>query len=282
MTFTVGESYAVRRIEPVRDRRTAAASGRRTSAVSETRCGRYARARIPGKEKTTDIAFDATFRAAAPHQKNRDRRNVALSVTASDLREKVRERKTGSTIVFVVDGSGSMGANRRMEAVKGAVLSLLLDAYRKRDRIAMVAFKGKEAEVLLPPTDSVEMGKKKLEVLPTGGKTPLAAGMRKGFDLLTREMKRDGRRKPVMVLLSDGRANTGTTRGTGPFREALATADAIREAGITTVVIDTESGLVRLGKMRSLADRMNAKYYRMEQLRAENIAGIFRGNDCCT
>ena len=169
-----------------------------------------------------------------------------------------------------------MGANRRMEAVKGAVLSLLIDAYRKRDRIAMVAFKGNGAEVLLPPTDSVEQGKKRLEVLPTGGKTPLAAGMRKGFEVLTREMKRDGRQKPIMVLLSDGRANTGATQGSDVFREVLMTADAIREAGISAVIIDIESGFVRLGKMRRLADRMNAKYYPMEQLRAEEVAGILK------
>ena len=275
VTFAAAEPYAVQRIEPDRDRRTANTSGRRSCAVSEKRSGRYARARIPGKEKTTDIAFDATLRAAAPHQKNRDRRDVALSVTSSDLREKVRERKTGCTMVFVVDASGSMGANRRMEAAKGAVLSLLVDAYRKRDRIAMIAFKGNGAEILLPPTDSIELGKRMLDVLPTGGKTPLAEGMRKGLELLTQEMKKNLRQKPVMVLLSDGRANAGSPHGTDPFRDALLTADAISKAGITPVVIDTESGLVRLGKMRQLADKMNAKYFPMEQLRAGEVAELF-------
>jgi magnesium chelatase subunit D len=266
----------LRPIELQRDHRTAVASGRRGVTESETRNGRYVRARIPENGKTSDIAFDATLRSAAPWQRLRDRQDLAFAITTSDLREKVREKKTGSTIAFVVDSSGSMGASRRMEAAKTAVLSLLLDAYQKRDRVAMVAFRGSGAEVILPPTNSIELARKCLEILPTGGKTPLARGLLAGYELLKREMNRNSKIRPFMIIFSDGRANYSSSETGHPFREALDISDLIRASGISSVVVDTETGLIRLEKMRELADRIGGTYYQLEHLRSDQLVDIMR------
>jgi len=252
----------------------AAASGRREVVQSENRSGRYARSRIPEGKATADIAFDATVRAAAPHQIHRRKEGVAISVEGVDLREKVREKKSGCSIVFVVDSSGSMGANRRMEEVKGALLSLLIDAYQRRDRVGMVAFRGERAEVVLPLTDSVELAQKRLETLPTGGRTPLAERLDAARGLFMRERKRPNHCGLLMVLISDGRANTGSASRS--LEEALTIADSLREARVRSIVIDTESGLVRIGNMEKLAARLNAVYRRIESLRADTVAGLVR------
>jgi magnesium chelatase subunit D len=274
VSFAAAEPYALRRIQLKRDRQPAAASGRRQRARSETRSGRYARSRMPAGHMSTDIAFDATLRAAAPYQATRSKEGVSLAIAPQDVREKVREKKIGTTIVFVVDSSGSMGANQRMAATKGAILSLLLDAYQKRDRIAMVAFKGSEASVILPPTDSIELGKKCLETLPTGGKTPLAKGLSAGLELIRRERRSGRKNRAFLVVISDGRANVGTDAGVNPFAEALDVCDAVRGLGVQSVVIDTETGLIRMGKMRELADRLNGSYYPMEALRADTVTEL--------
>jgi len=228
---------------------------------------------MPVSPEITDIAFDATLRAAAPYQIRRNKEGVSLAISSADIREKVREKKYGTTIVFVVDSSGSMGAEKRMSAAKGAIMSLLLDAYQKRDRIAMVAFKGTEACVVLPPTDSIDLGKKSLETLPTGGKTPLSAGLQAALNLIRQEKKKGSRNNSLMIIISDGRANVSST-GSNAFNEALYICDEIRASGIQLIVIDTESGFIKLGKMRQIADRLDCKYFQMEQLQADHISGI--------
>ncbi len=187
----------------------------------------------------------------------------------------MRERRIGNTVLFVVDSSGSMGADRRMSAAKGAVLSLLIDAYEKRDRVGLVAFKGDGAEIVLEPTGSVELARQRLEELPTGGKTPLSEGLAVAYELLVREMT-NREAKALLVLISDGRANRAIDGRADPVRESLEIAARIANAGIRSIVIDTESGLVRLELVRRLADALKAKYYSMEELRAEKIAGIVR------
>ena len=174
-----GSLAVVRRIDSLKRE----GSGRRS--VTESRDGKYVRSRIP-ETIGMDIALDATIRAAAPHQMGR-KGSLAVKIEASDLREKVRERKMGNTVLFVVDASGSMGAQQRMTAVKGAILSLLIDAYQKRDRVGLVVFRGQTAEVLLPPTSSVELARKYMQHLPVGGKTPLAQGLSKAFEVIQRE-----------------------------------------------------------------------------------------------
>ena len=217
---------------------------------------------------TRDVALAATLRAAAPHQKSRGRGSAGprILVRPEDLREKVREGREGNLILFVVDASGSMAAKRRMSAVKGAVLSLLADAYQRRDKVGLVSFRGEGARVLLPPTASVELAAPRLEELPTGGRTPLAAGLEKAAEVLAREKLRDGERRPLLILLTDGRA----TAGPDPRRAAA----RLRALGVTSVVVDTEEGYVRLGMAGEISGSLGARCLRLEDLRADSLVQL--------
>ena len=179
----------------------------------------------------------------------------------------VREKKIGNTIMFVVDSSGSMGVNRRMVETKTAILSLLVDAYQKRDKVGLVAFKGDRAEILLNPTSSVELAKKQLEELPTGGKTPLSKGLLKGYEVLRNELKRDKKIKPLLVVISDGKANVSVIGNSNPFNEAKQIAEDIKHSGIKSILIDTESGFIRLGKLQELSEALGGKYYLLEDIK---------------
>jgi len=257
-----------RRTDPVRR------DGRGRRSVTESRDGKYVRSRIP-ETVGPDIALDATIRAAAPRQKGR-KGTLAVKIEASEIREKVRERKTGNTVLFVVDASGSMGAEQRMTEVKGAILSLLIDAYQKRDRVGLVVFRGKGAELLLPPTSSVERARRYLQQLPVGGKTPLAHGLARAYDVLMHERMTQRHTIPRLVLISDGRANVGMGSGS-PTGDARDMAAHIREAGIPSFVIDSEQGFVTFGLAHSLAGDLGAQYFRLDDLRADRIAGIVKG-----
>jgi len=247
-------------------------SGRRS--VTESRDGKYVRSRIPD-HLTVDIALDATIRAAAPHQKGRVG-DLAVKIETSDLREKVRERKMGNTVLFVVDASGSMGAQQRMTAVKGAILSLLIDAYQKRDRVGLVVFRGSSAEVLLPPTSSVELARKCMQTLPVGGKTPLASGLSKGFEVLQREKMINAHTIPRMILISDGKANVSLGSGS-PLDDANEVASHIKESGISSVVIDTEQSYIAFGLAHKISDEMGAKYLKLEELQADTLTEAVKG-----
>ena len=243
------------------------ASGRRFETFSAGNAGRYVSARYP--TGTGDVALDATLRAAAPHQVVRDHKGMAVAVQKEDIRERVRVGKVSVACVFVVDASGSMGATKRMESAKGAVLSMLLDSYRHRDRVGLVAFRGSSAEVLLPLCSSVDLAQKQLEDLPTGGKTPLGAGLVKGMEVLQQERRKNGEVIPMMVVISDGRANVPLS---GDVRhEVLGIAEEIRSQGIRTVVIDTEEtgdSLLefRLGYCRMVAEHAGGGYYPIADL----------------
>lgn len=215
-----------------------------------------------------DVAIAATVRAAAPHQKSRGRSSTrpGVQVRPEDLREKVREGREGNLILFVVDASGSMAARRRMSAVKGAVLSLLADAYQRRDKVGLVSFRGEGARVLLPPTASVELAAPRLEELPTGGRTPLAAGLLMAAEVLAREKLRDRERRPLLVLLTDGRA----TVGPDPGRVAA----GLRSLGTASIVVDTEEGYVRLGMAGEVADALGTRCLRLEDLRADSLVQL--------
>ena len=213
-----------------------------------------------------DVALAATIRAAAPRQKERGRDRSGILVRQQDLREKVREGREGNLILFVVDASGSMAARRRMGAVKGAVLSLLTDAYQRRDKVGLISFRGEGAQVLLPPTASVELAASRLEELPTGGRTPLAAGLEKAAEVLARERLRDAERRPLLVLLTDGR----TTAGPGPHRAAA----RLRAMRIASVVVDTEEGYVRLAMAGEIASSLGAQYLRLEALRTDPLVQL--------
>ena len=200
MVFEVGSPIDVRQINMPRKRDKIArrkVGGRRMNTLALRNRGRYLRQRMLQEGK--DIAIDATIRAAAPYQKVRFGPN-AIRVLSEDIREKERVGKTSAVVLFVVDASGSMGAMQRMESAKGAVLSLLMDSYQKRDKIGMVAFKGKDAELIMPPCSSVDLALSRLKELPTCGKTPLSTGLSRGLQILQGEMRKDEETKLMMVL----------------------------------------------------------------------------------
>ncbi|MGP4028665.1 VWA domain-containing protein [Actinomadura sp. 3N407] len=222
------------------------AAGRRSR--SRTARGRVTGARRPAA-RVRDPHVMATLLAAAPHQRARGRYGPGLVLRPDDLREAVREGREGNLVLFVVDASGSMAARRRMTTVKTAVLSLLLDAYQRRDKIGMITFRGRDADLVLPPTSSVEAGAARLRALPTGGRTPLAAGLVRAAEVLRAERLRDPDRRPLLVIVTDGRATAGgdVDRAAGPL------------AGTAAFVVDCEDGPVRLGLAGRLAVRLGAR-----------------------
>ena len=229
------------------------AAGRRSRSRGRHGRGIGAR-RLAGKAH--DVHVTATLLAAAPHQARRGRTGPGLLLRPDDLRQVVREGREGNLVLFVVDASGSMAARKRMTAVKTAVLSLLLDAYQRRDKVGLVTFRRDTAEVPLPPTSSVEAGAARLRALPTGGRTPLAAGLVKAAEVLRVERLRDPARRPLLVLVTDGRATSG--------------GDADRAAallrGTASVVVDCETGPVRLGLAARLAARLQAALVPLDAL----------------
>ena len=297
--FEVGTPFSVRSLQMhPPDHRARPAGGRRARTVSGTPSGRYVGAAIP-QDKATDLALDATLRAAAPHQLKRREDSAgqdarAFLIEPHDVREKVRETKTGSLILFVVDASGSMGAQRRMVAVKGAILSLLLDAYQRRDRVGLIAFRGTGAQVLLPPTSSVDLAHALLSEMPTGGRTPLSRGLLLAMEVIETEKQKDRNVLPLLVVLSDGRANVamGTSnagsertplhpepvegRASLPIAEARAMAAAIREQHISAVVVDTEADFLRLGLAEPIAEAMGAPCIKLEELHSDALADTVR------
>ena len=271
----IGRTFIVRNLNiKAIDRKKRKGDGKRIKTKTDAKKGQYIKSMIP-QHKINDLAFDATLRAAAPFQSVREKNGLAVSIRSEDIREKLREKRTGSSIVFVVDASGSMGAKKRMETVKGAVVSLLTDAYQKRDRVGLISFRKKEAEVLLNITRSVDMAQKCLRDLPTGGKTPLAAGLLKGYEVIKNEQRKNEDLLPILVLVSDGRTNAALMDG-DPFSEAKEIGQRISAAGIQTIVVDTEVDFIKLGLAKELAACMNARYYRIEDLAADVLADAVR------
>ncbi|MFI9080267.1 putative cobaltochelatase [Streptomyces sioyaensis] len=270
-----GEKAAVGAAEPFRTRRLdvpglgEGADGRRSRA--RTAHGRTTGARRPhgalGK-----LHLAATVQAAAPHQRVRGRRGPGLVVRRDDLREAVREGREGNLVLFVVDASGSMAARKRMSAVKGAVLSLLLDAYQRRDKIGMITFRGSGAELALPPTSSVEAGAARLEQLPTGGRTPLSEGLLRAHEVLRVERMRDASRRPLLVVVTDGRA----TGGPEPVARAARAARLLAAQGTASVVVDCEAGPVRLGLAGELARELQGTAITLDELRADSVSALVR------
>ncbi|MFB8107641.1 putative cobaltochelatase [Streptomyces sp. NPDC056007] len=245
------------------------AAGRRSRA--RTAHGRTTGAVRP-QGALTKLHLAATVQAAAPHQRARGRSGRGLVVRRDDLRQATREGREGNLVLFVVDASGSMAARQRMSAVKGAVLSLLLDAYQRRDKVGLVTFRGKEADVALPPTSSVDAAAARLESLPTGGRTPLAAGLLKAHDVLRVERLRDPSRRPLLVVVTDGRA----TGGPEPVALAGRAARLHQAEGTASVVVDCESGYVRLGLAGELARELGGTAVTLDELRADSIAGLVK------
>jgi len=261
-TFSAAEKFEPVRLE-VPEKGRGGPLGRRSRVVGDH--GHPVGDREAG-EIPEDFALAATVRAAAPHQRARGREGPGLVLRREDLRKNVREGREGNLVLFVVDASGSMAARKRMSAVKGAVLSLLADAYQRRDKVGLVSFRGEGARILLPPSSSVELAASRLEELPTGGRTPVAAGLEKAAEVLNRERLREKERRPLLVLLTDGRATAGPNpRGA---------ASRLRRLGVASVVVDTEEGHVRLGMAGALAEAMGARCLRLEELRADSLVEL--------
>ncbi|MFJ3986529.1 putative cobaltochelatase [Streptomyces fungicidicus] len=270
-----GEQSPARAAEPFRAKVLSVpglgegAAGRRSRARTEH--GRTTGARRP-RGALTKLHLAATVRAAAPHQRARGRSGPGLVVRRDDLRQATREGREGNLVLFVVDASGSMAARQRMGAVKGAVLSLLLDAYQRRDKVGLVTFRGSAADVALPPTSSVDAAAARLESLPTGGRTPLAAGLLRAHEVLRVERLRDPARRALVVVVTDGRA----TGGPEPVALASRAARLFAAEQVASVVVDCESGPVRLGLAGRLAGELGGTAVTLDELRADSIAGLVK------
>lgn len=267
---------AAPRVTPPRARNRSAAAGRRGALAAPDRRGVFVRATIP-KGRVHDPAILATLGAAAPWQVARGRSSDApIILRASDLRDKVRARRTQHLVLFVVDASRSMGARRRMGRTKGAVLSLLIDAYQKRERVGLISFGGTSATLTLPPTRSVRVAARHLNELPVSGLTPLAHGLALAERTIAAVRRREPGISPLVVLLTDGRGNVPLQRGGNPQGDALSLARRLARNGVAGLVIDTEEGPVRFGLACQLARAWGAELLSLDALGERRFPDVVR------
>jgi magnesium chelatase subunit D len=274
--FEIGATFKVKPLAAVKDRIVRRGSGRRSRSRISQKKGRYVKSSL---QTNNDIALDATLRAAAPYQQQRACGDgLAVHLTRQDLRGKIREKRIGNFLLFVVDASGSMGARGRMAASKGAVMSLLLDAYQKRDRVGMITFRRNEAFVNLPPTTSVDMAGRLLAEMPVGGRTPLSAGLAKSHEQVRNYLIKNPTAQPIIIFITDGKCNVALGERQ-PVEESLHLAGALtRDERNRYIVVDTEeAGLVTFGLARRLAGAMQAQYFKIDDLKAEALVNIVRG-----
>jgi len=245
-------------------------SGRRSRALTST--GRTVGA-LSADHGSGRLHLTATIRAAAPHQTGRGRLPTErLRLATPDLRLAMTEGRESNLVLLVVDASGSMAARRRMEAVKGAALSLLLDAYQRRDKVGLITFRGAGATLALPPTSSIDTAARRLEDLPSGGRTPLAEGLLCATETLRLERIRDPRRRPLLVLVTDGRA----THGADAVGRSRQVADQLHRAGVASLVIDCESGRMSLGLAQRLSIHLGAEYVTVDEVGADQLVRAVR------
>ncbi|MCS6835478.1 MAG: VWA domain-containing protein [Anaerolineae bacterium] len=274
-----GEEFQARKLNTDLDRMTRRQAGRRSTTKTDRKRGRYIRA-VPAGDKLHDIAFDATLRAAAIHQVERREekavRGVAYALHKRDLQRKVRVKKAANLILFVVDASWSMAVSERMEATKGAIMSLLTDAYQRRDRVGLIVFQKDRASLVLPPTSSVLLAKQALVDIPVGGKTPLSAGLMLSYETILREKASHPDVMPLMILLTDGAGNVSMTPNLSPLEEANTIAHLIRESEIRTVTINMEHVAFDQGLAKRLAEQLGGPCYNLGQIRADNLLETVR------
>jgi len=267
----IGQSFIPRNIENPLDRISRKQSGRRSRTHTERKRGRYIQAR-PSPGKADDLAFDATLRAAAPFQKQRGemRKRVAFAIRSSDYQRKIRVKKVANLVLFVVDASWSMAVAERMAATKGAILSLLTDAYQRRDRVGLAVFQKDRATLVLPPTNSIQLAQRALADIPVGGKTPLSAGLLLAHQVIQKERLSRPDVMPLIILLTDGAGNVSMTN-LPPQEEAHRIANQIAEDEIRSVVINMEHAAFDQGLAQGLAEHLEAPCYTLSELKAEAL-----------
>ncbi|MCH1625900.1 VWA domain-containing protein [Ferdinandcohnia quinoae] len=244
-------------------------NGKRNRTKTSKKIGRYVKSMYP-KGAVNDIAFDATLRVASLYQKGREANGHFIVVHSSDIRQKVREKRTGKVILFVVDASGSMGVNKRMSIVKSTIMSLLQEAYQKRDKVGLITFANNDSKVLLEPTRSIERANRELREIPTGGNTPLALGLETALDKLKNLSYIEADHSPFLVLITDGRANANLSHE-DQWGKSLQICEKIHSLNMKSMVIDTEIGFVKLGLAKELAQRLESSYFKMEEIESEEI-----------
>ncbi|MDQ7029363.1 MAG: putative cobaltochelatase [Ardenticatenia bacterium] len=274
-SVAVGEPVRPPHLTTPFDRLVRRRGGRRSLSHTDRKRGRYVRAR-PATDRLDDIAFDATLRRAAPYQVQRQDDGVAVSIRRDEIQRKVRVRRTANLILFVVDASWSMAASERMEATKGAILGLLVDAYQRRDQVGLVIFQKERARVLLQPTNSVELARRALETIPVGGKTPLSSGLYMALQVLEREQRRRPDLMPLVIVLTDGAGNV-SMGSLPPQQEALQVAALFRERHIAAVVVNTEHEAFDRGLAGELAEAMGAECLTLRDFSAGELKDLVRG-----
>ena len=269
-----GETFEPRQLDTPLDEMVRKQGGRRSQTRSKTKRGRYIQAHA-APDDTSDVAFDATIRAAAPFQSQRENlrveRDVAFAVRTSDFHKKVRVRKTANLILFLVDGSWSMAVSERMQATKGAILSLVTDAYQRRDRVGLVVFQKDRATLVLAPTNSVLLAQRALENIPVGGKTPLSAGLQMAYEVIKREKILHPDVQPLLIVLTDGAGNVPLVPGRLVAEEITELAGMSANEKIHSVVINMEQKVFDSGLAQDLADKMDAVCYTVEDLKGETL-----------
>jgi magnesium chelatase subunit D len=275
----VGGPLRVPRLSTPLDRLSRRTSGRRSLTRTNRKRGRYVFSR-PMDGRIEDIAFDATVRQAAPQQIHRQGSGLALAIDREDLRRKVRVTRAANLVLFVVDASWSMAAAERMIATKGAILSLLQDAYQRRDRVGLIVFRQNGAELLLPPTSSVKLAERMLGDITVGGKTPLSSGLHLGYQVFMREVNRNPEVMPLMILLTDGAGNVSMTDMT-PHEESCKLAELLHHSDVRSVVINTEHKSFDRGLAQELAFHLGGECYTLEELGAEELYKTVRSELPC-
>ncbi len=265
-TFTASKPQQIKQLR-VQARDSGQAGSGRRNPVNGTQQGHYVRSRL--NDQPDDIALDATLRSASINGTTPEGKPI---IQPDNLHQKIRSSTTGTLILFVVDASGSMAAHKRMEAVKGAVLALLTDAYQQRDEVGVIAFRGTHAEVVLSPTRSVELAEKQLQRLPTGGRTPLAHALVLTHETILRVQRENSDQMILNVILSDGKANVPLPDSAGDaWEQTQAAAAQLVKLSVPTLLLDTETGYVRLGRAAELAQLLGAEYMPLDELSADNL-----------
>lgn len=268
--FGIGEIFKPKTLIFKKDRIVRNIIGRRTKTKTKLKGGRFLRSVIFSRDKDIDVF--GTIKAAAPFQILRGRKDK-LIIKREDFRYREKERKMGHLVIFLVDGSGSMGVQRRMEAVKGAIFSLLTDCYQKRDKVSMIVFRKNKAEIVLPPTSSVELAYKKLKDLPTGGKTPLSLGFLEAYKLIKKFKLKNPQSRILLIVLSDGKANVAITQTHDPLEETKRICYEIRNfIEVDKIVVDCEiKNFIKMGFSEQIARWLGGQYLELEDLKAENL-----------